>query len=891
MDSQPTANTWDVTLTIQDLWRAARFTPNPRQEEAILHVKGPLYLTAGPGSGKTRTLLWRTLNLIAFQGVPPEAIFLSTFTEKAAHQLKEGIQALLGHVTNLTGRPFDLAPMYVGTVHSLCRRILSDRRFTSRRERARPPHLLDELDQYFHLYRPRTWRALTDSDEDTEPDANRAIISFFSPDWDSQSRHNAVNECIALFNRLSEECIDPQVAIQHCLDDDPDVQDYLDCHNISQDGLRRLLDLYDRYRQSLDLDGGLQLTDFALLQQTAHRVLQEFDSAGQIFQHVIVDEYQDTNTIQERLFFALAAGHQNLCVVGDDDQALYRFRGATVENFVEFPARCQDHFQVEPRHIPLERNYRSRRRIVDFYSDFMNKCDWMRPAGGHFRVLPKNLTAHRQDPHPSVVASTPGHPDDVCAEIAALVRSLLDEGLVQDPNQVAFLFPSVQYRGEPTTQLVRMRAALEDQGLLTYAPRAGRFLDVAEAVDVLGLLSRILGSPPLRTQVRGTYGQFCTYLRDARTRADTLIADDPHLSLFVDDRQAEIGTVVSDFQALSRVVERNRWTRDQPYDPARMKRALLGARGLSDAARSTLSSVHLDRIVARYREQGRPMPLRTVIGRAASLDWSVLDLFYRLCGFDHFSRMFDLAQSGGDEGPICNLALVSQYLARFTEQYWNVITGEILADNTFVNTFFMSYLLALYRLGESEYEDADDPFPRGRIPFLTIHQAKGLEFPVVVLANPRKRDWGPQRVETIVRPLLERDEGEPLDRLSEFDTMRMWYVALSRAKNLLVIAHWKSQGNYVNEPFRTMLDDHFPRIPDLDLSTIPPAEPDRDRLPRGYSYTGDFLKYRQCPREYMIFHKYGFEPSRTETAFFGTLVHQTLEDLHNLLIARRNNHE
>ena len=133
----------DHDLTIQDLWRAARFTPNHAQRDAILHTAGPLYLPAGPGSGKTRVLLWRTLNLIVFHDVPPEAIYLSTFTEKAALQLREGLQVLLGHVTNITGRPFDLAQMYVGTVHSLCRRILSDRRFSVGRERIRPPHLLD----------------------------------------------------------------------------------------------------------------------------------------------------------------------------------------------------------------------------------------------------------------------------------------------------------------------------------------------------------------------------------------------------------------------------------------------------------------------------------------------------------------------------------------------------------------------------------------------------------------------------------------------------------------------------------------------------------------------------------------------------------------------------
>lgn len=125
---------------IEKLWEKTGFTPNDAQRAAILHADGPLYLTAGPGSGKTRVLLWRTVNLIVYHGVRPEEIFLSTFTEKAARQLSDGLRSLLGLVTNLTGQPYDLAGMYLGTVHSLCQRMLSDRRrFFADRHRPRPP--------------------------------------------------------------------------------------------------------------------------------------------------------------------------------------------------------------------------------------------------------------------------------------------------------------------------------------------------------------------------------------------------------------------------------------------------------------------------------------------------------------------------------------------------------------------------------------------------------------------------------------------------------------------------------------------------------------------------------------------------------------------------------
>ena len=118
-------------------------------------------------------------------------------------------------------------------------------------------------------------------------------------------------------------------------------------------------------------------TDFSLLQQDALNILEANPCAGDVFSHVIVDEYQDTNTIQERIFFKLAAvERKNICVVGDDDQALYRFRGATVENFVEFPGRCQQHLATLHGACSLNTNYRSRQRIVDFYTSFIQQANW-----------------------------------------------------------------------------------------------------------------------------------------------------------------------------------------------------------------------------------------------------------------------------------------------------------------------------------------------------------------------------------------------------------------------------------------------------------------------------------------------------------------------------------
>jgi DNA helicase-2/ATP-dependent DNA helicase PcrA len=208
-----------------------------------------------------------------------------------------------------------------------------------------------------------------------------------------------------------------------------------------------------------------------------------------------------------------------------------------------------------------------------------------------------------------------------------------------------------------------------------------------------------------------------------------------------------------------------------------------------------------------------------------------------------------------------------------------------LREDRLKNLFVSSYLYSLYRMGEGEFEDAEDPFPKGRIPFLTIHQAKGLEFPVVVLANSGKLAGKAQRIEEIVRPYL-RGDPEPLERVGEFDTMRMYYVALSRAENLMIIANPAGRGQRLNPAFKPLLEG-IKRIPELDVDAVPEAKHNSSNAMRAYSYTADYLSFQECARRYMIFRKYEFASSRTQSMFFGNLVHQTIEDLHNRLIAIR----
>ena len=854
--------------TIQDLWKLKNFSPNSNQEAAILHTDGPLFLTAGPGSGKTRVLLWRTLNLIVFHDVKPEEIFLATFTEKAALQLKDGLRSLLALVTNQTGKPYDISRMAMGTVHSICLNNIIGNRTVTEGQRQRPPILMDELTQYFYVYRRAYWRELVEvggwgTGEEAEEEAQRALNQYLQ-NKNSSSRHEAVQQLLAAFNRFSEESVNP---------DEVETDD---------EDLRAVLDMYAHYLASLSEHEKVRTVDFALLQQAAYETLLAHPSSGSVYKHVIVDEYQDTNAIQEKIFFHLASGTKNICVVGDDDQALYRFRGATVENLVEFEARCKSYLGCRPKRLDLDINYRSRAEIVTAYTSFMDCMDWRRQGGrGHHRIADKKIKANSKDKQTAVVLSQPGNPQAVCEEVADFVVRLKEEGKIEDYSQVAFLFPSVK-----TNKVEFYREAFAQHGVEIYAPRAGRFLEVPEAVAIWGLLMHIFGRPSTWGGSGGMQ-EFNNWIGTCWREAEAVMDTDLMLKHYIADRKKEVDTALADYEALFARIQKNRWDMKTPVTEP-MLRDLGTITALSAGAKKTLGNKFFLNAISNRRKMGKePFALSYIVNRLTSPDWSVLDLFYQLNGFAYFAPAYKGAEDGSDEGPICNLGLVSGYIARFLEEYGTVITGSWLREDGFQRSFFNSYTYALFRRGESEYEDSDDPFPKGRIPFLTIHQSKGLEFPVVVLGNPFRQTKEASRIERIMRDLLDT-KGEPLDRISGFDNMRVFYVALSRAQNLLVIPRFQGRGQSTYEHVKTIIAQQaFTPIANCDTACIPSAKYAKEELGAYYSYTGDYLGYLKCPRQYMIFRKYGFVPSRSQTMFFGSLVHQTIEDLHHLFIHER----
>jgi len=281
---------------------------NPQQRQAVTAGAGPVLVLAGPGSGKTRVLTQRVAYLIANGGVRPYQILAVTFTNKAAREMGNRVRDILGELP--------AEGLWLGTFHSICARLL-------RRESEHLP-----FDASFVIY----------DDDDQQRVVKGAIrdLNLDEKTYRPQSVHGAIS-------RAKNELIFPE---------DYPTQTYRD------EVIRRV---YKRYQEILKQNNSVDFDD--LLLWTAH-LLSEFPAvrakyAGR-FQHVLVDEFQDTNFAQYILLKHLASGHNNIFVVGDPDQSVYRWRGADYRNVQRFEQDFPD-AQV----ILLEQNYRSRQTILD----------------------------------------------------------------------------------------------------------------------------------------------------------------------------------------------------------------------------------------------------------------------------------------------------------------------------------------------------------------------------------------------------------------------------------------------------------------------------------------------------------------------------------------------
>ena len=285
-------------------------TLNEEQREAVFHTEGPLLILAGAGSGKTRVLTHRIAYLIEEKGINPWNILAITFTNKAAGEMRERVDDIVG---------FGSESIWVSTFHSTCVRIL-------RRH-------IDRLgyDNNFTIY-----------DSDDQKTLMKDVCKLLQIDTKTYRERTI----LSAISSAKDEMITPE---------EYELNAYGDFSK------KKIAEAYKEYERQLKANNALDFDDLLVktvqLFQTQPEILEYYQDR---FRYIMVDEYQDTNTVQFKLISLLAAKYKNLCVVGDDDQSIYKFRGANIQNILSFEKEFED-----TKVIKLEQNYRSTSTILD----------------------------------------------------------------------------------------------------------------------------------------------------------------------------------------------------------------------------------------------------------------------------------------------------------------------------------------------------------------------------------------------------------------------------------------------------------------------------------------------------------------------------------------------
>jgi DNA helicase-2/ATP-dependent DNA helicase PcrA len=760
---------------------------NDAQYAIISHTLGPLLVIAGPGSGKTHSLTLLALNLLLCGHAKPSELILCTYTEKATYEMQDRISRVAKEI-NYTE---DVSELRIGTIHEICNQFIADNIHHS--PLGKDYEILEQFTQQLFIF------------EHFDAICLPASKDYFFKRWGSQ--WNVAKNLQGLFDRIAEELIFDKLKA--------DLSRIKLCGSEQDKFLYYLLHAYNNYKAQLVEANRI---DFAHQQKWAYDLLQNpdiFTRIAQKIRYILVDEYQDTSYIQEQIItkLALGTGTNNLCVVGDEDQSLYRFRGATVRNILEFRRK----FMCEP--VYLTQNYRSHPDIIHTYNRWMQSIDWRNPTPGEpaFRtdkeIQPASTSVTSAIPaYPAVVTLTGITVDDEAEQLAELIVLLKAQRIIADYNEVAILLYSVQ-----SFLSAAYIAALKKRGISTFCPRSRKYFEQEEVCLIVGCFVYLLGY-----------------------RVKAIVQNDERDDFrnYLDGCLKKLTQVCSHFQSLK---------------------------------------TELRTIASEIASTTEPSTAK-----------GLADYFYRLIFTPPLAGFLNNEnQNDENKRQRQNLVIFSQLLQTFQNYYGHTaITSDKVVQ--IWQDFFQTFLHLLYAEGFNEYEDKQEPFPKGHVPVLTIHQAKGLEFPVVVVGRMDRLSQSDSKQpieEKYLQKYYDNRQGEPEHLIPVFDQRRKYYVAFSRAEHVLIMTAYKKP----EQQFSALWEDR-PVWPNMreDVCLMPQNQKPKEYIPpkRRFSFVGHFQTYKTCPRRFQFFREYNFKPSHSVEAFFGQLVHQTIERVHRHILDR-----
>jgi len=692
---------------------------NPQQREAVETTEGPVLILAGAGSGKTRVITFRIAYLIEKMGVMPEAILAMTFTNKAAAEMAERVERLVGGLS--------VAKPVISTFHSFCVRVLRRDIEALRIPSTVPGQPPIGLTKNFVIY-----------DESDQQQVVKGVMRRLGLDDKQLTPRNVLSRISWAKNHM----LDPQEI--YLQSGDPKTE--------------RIAHIFEEYRKELLKANAMDFDDLLL---EAMRLLKSVAAVREYynrrFQYLLVDEYQDTNRPQYELMRLLAGGGHNVCAVGDEDQSIYSWRGADIRNILEFERDFP-----EAKIVRLEQNYRSTQNILEAASAVV---------GNNVRRKGKNLWTSRQGGVKIGYYEAPDGENEALFAADTINRYVREAGENGEMARAAVL-----YRTNSQSRL--FEEAMRRYQLKYHVVGGFSFYERAEIKDLISYL-KVIQNPDdsvsllrvINTPVRGI----------GKTTIEMI-------------ERLALETGLSMWGAVGEAIGRQ-------LLPARALAALKGFRELIEDGRAMLAGTFVERVeetaglasaesAAELRSAGRPgaaVPTQTE-GDATDFDPGNFSFdFAAGAGTGEGARLstdgvvegFPAAGASANTAEILKFLIdrtgyIKQLEEEDTPESYSRIENLRELVNAAMDSRDRGETLDQFLDHAALVSDADQYDEHAQITLMTLHAAKGLEFPLVVLAGMEEGLFPHSRT------MLEPDSIE--------EERRLCYVGMTRAMDTLILS-------------------------------------------------------------------------------------------------------
>ncbi len=766
-------------------------TLNFEQDRAVRYIEGPQLITAGPGAGKTRVLIYKVKYLIEEEDVDPGSIILTTFTVKAAEELRNKINKIV------EGQ--DISSMFIGTIHSFCDDII--KKFGGIDSNPVEYSIMDDVERFI-LIKSNWSKFGIENDE----------IKLLKHHRDTGEK---ISDLLRFYDEITENLMDTRELKQYMNDNINKVEGYYKhCKDKKKlkEILEKLIDSYDIYTELLMNN---KLLDFALLEKNAYLLLKQNEILKNVtdnIEYVLIDEFQDINPLQWMIFHLITAGRVNVSVVGDKNQSIYGFRGANPNIFDRFLTEFPDAKPME-----LNTNYRSKVEIIDLSSKFLDDRDTI------------DIVPHRDER--TKIYSIEGERESHAARaILELIDELYNDGKIRSYGDVALLFRSVRNHGRIFREILK-----KEFPHIPYNISGGTsFLENPEVIDLIYLLSYIFGEEKsdIVKKITG-YESFNdlegSKLMKISPETWNILRENPEMDL-----------------------------------PSIKDREILKAKQISERDADILVRLNLQREKNQHNS-----------------NMTILDVFYEILGILSLEEPEELQTRTADLGVILHLAGFSDIAHKYGNYYSSTNLRSLL--------YLLRDLPDNYSVGSS----SDDYFIDNpeELKLMTVHQAKGLEFPIVVIPSLVNRRFPSTRYS---RPLFQfpRDSFlyEPYNPDKEEENL--FYVATTRAQDSLILSrfkhHEKSGNNVRASEFYERTRHYLCHISDYEDYEVSIPERGKDKETYQVVDYTSISTYVDCPERFKIRYVFGFMAEELFTQRMGCIYHNAIGKINARLKEHKN---